>query len=134
MIDQLNRVLLIDDDEVTNIMHRRVIEKMRPALEVNVATDGNAALDLLERYIAEDSSFPDLIVLDVNMPGMGGFEFLDEYVVRGMGTSGKRIILVLSSSVQEAQKERAMANPNVHSVVDKLMSPENFLKLVDEFI
>lgn len=77
MIKPVNRILLVDDDAVTNMMHSRVIERSGRAKRIDVATDGQEALDLLRSDLAAGHPLPELIFLDINMPGMGGFEFLE---------------------------------------------------------
>tara|TARA_R110002072_G_scaffold7573_10_gene41115 strand:+ start:4144 stop:4584 length:441 start_codon:yes stop_codon:yes gene_type:complete len=132
MTEQINTVLLVDDDEVTNIMHRRLIERSGRVRNVLVATDGKAALDILDQHGADDGLLPELIFLDINMPRMGGFEFLEEYATRGLGDSGPMIIVMLSTSLMQSDHDRAEADPNVHSFSNKLIRSEMFLALVDE--
>ncbi|MGJ5621327.1 response regulator [Sulfitobacter sp. MF3-043] len=132
MTDQINSVLLVDDDAVTNIMHKRIIERSGRARSVLVATDGEAALDIIEQHVAEGAALPELILLDINMPRMGGFEFLEQYAARGMGDSGPMIIVMLSTSLLQSDHDRAEADPNVHCFSNKLIRSELFMDLVDE--
>lgn len=129
----LERVLLVDDDTVTNMMHRRVIERSERVRTIDVATDGQEALDILRNDIAAGRPLPELIFLDINMPGMGGFEFLEHYSKLRIDPAAQLIIVMLSTSLLEADHARAEADPNVHSFCDKPLRLEKLLELVKDF-
>jgi len=126
-------ILLIDDDEIVNIMHQRIIKKSAVPCEVFVELDGASALNLLEKHSVDNIPMPDLIFLDINMPGMGGFEFLDQFHIRYKESETDKRIVMLSSSLSPADRDRALSNPHVHSYSDKTMSPEDFLGLVNRY-
>jgi len=129
----LNRILLVDDDTVTNMMHRRVIERSGRAHAIDVATDGSEALEMLRADLAENRALPELIFLDINMPGMGGFEFLEHYAKLRIGEDVQLIIVMLSTSLLPADHRRAETDPNVHSFCDKPLRLEKLLELVAAF-
>lgn len=129
----VNRILLVDDDSVTNMMHRRVIERSGRAKVIDVVTDGQEALDLLRSDLAAGRQLPELIFLDINMPGMGGFEFLEHYANLQIDPDAQLIIVMLSTSLLEADHVRAQADPNVHSFCDKPLRVEKLLELIEEF-
>ncbi|MEQ6247494.1 response regulator [Sulfitobacter sp. HNIBRBA3233] len=128
----LSRILLIDDDEVTNLMHTRVIERSGQVAQIDVATDGLAALDILRADIAAGRMLPELIFLDINMPRMGGFEFLEEYAALGIDAEELLIIVMLSTSLLKRDHDRAEADPNVHCFTEKPLQLEMLLALIDE--
>jgi len=129
----LRRILLVDDDTVTNMLHRRVIERSGQTLSIEIATDGQEALDILNADIAADRPFPELVFLDINMPGMGGFEFLEHYARLSKVPKGQMIIVMLSTSLLAADHARVEADPNVHSFCEKPLRSEKFLELVGAF-
>ncbi|WP_299970713.1 response regulator [uncultured Roseobacter sp.] len=123
----LQKALLIDDDTVTNLMHQRLIRRSGLIAQVDVATDGEAAL----RHLDESDRMPDLIVLDINMPGMNGFEFLEAYVPRlASEGSGNPLIAMVSTSEAREDREQAMANPNVHCFINKPLNEAAIRDLV----
>jgi len=78
---ELNKIVFIDDDIPTNEYHRFISKKANVSNETLFFTTGESALS----YLADISSkyeFPDLVFIDINMPGMDGHEFID--VVRGL--------------------------------------------------
>jgi CheY-like chemotaxis protein len=129
----LERILLVDDDAVTNMLHRRVIERSGRARAIDVATDGQEALDILQADLATGRPLPELIFLDINMPGMGGFEFLEHYARLNVDPDAQLIIVMLSTSLLQADHAQAEADPNVHSFCDKPLRIEKLLELVDDF-
>ncbi|QUJ77205.1 response regulator [Sulfitobacter albidus] len=128
----LERILLVDDDEVTNLMHTRVIQRSGRAKAVSVAYDGEQALEMLQDDIDTGRKLPELVFLDINMPRMGGFEFLEAYARLHIGADAPLIIVMLSTSLLKADHARAEADPNVHCFSDKPLKLEVLLELVDE--
>jgi len=129
----LKRVLLIDDDKVTNMLHRRVVERSGYALRVEVATDGQAALDILDADMAANRSFPELVFLDINMPGMGGFEFLENYARQIPTPNPQMIIVMLSTSLLQSDHDKINADPNVHSLCEKPLRLDDFLGMIKSY-
>ncbi|WP_300039219.1 response regulator [uncultured Roseobacter sp.] len=117
--EPLSKILLVDDDRVTNMLHERLIGKSGVARSVAVATDGVAALEHLESVRSADEEAPDLILLDINMPRMNGFEFLEAYRDLPSEEQKRHMIVMLSTSVLQRDHARAEADPNVHAFVSK---------------
>ncbi|GAA4457645.1 response regulator [Nibrella saemangeumensis] len=100
-------ILLIDDDPDDNFLHRMVIEESDLCEEVRVAENGPEAL----RYLTQpDDAYylrPDLIFLDINMPGMNGFEFLEEYEKLPPELKSSLVVLMLTTSLNPVDKDKA---------------------------
>lgn len=94
-----SEVWLVDDDEATNFLHKRLISRAFPYANVRTFDDGEYALHALSET---DSRFPDLILLDVNMPGMSGYEFLQQIPasLRGMIR-----VIMLSTYINDAMNQ-----------------------------
>jgi len=129
----LNRILLVDDDTVTQMIHRRVIAKSGCALSVDVACDGQQALDLLHADLDSGRALPELVFLDVNMPCMGGFDFLDDYAKLGITPAEQWVILTLSSPLLPADDARAHSDACVNSVCDKPLRCDAVVVLAKAF-
>jgi CheY-like chemotaxis protein len=94
-------VLLIDDDPMSNVFGSIIIKKHYPEMEVLTMNSGLEAI----AYLKENAKpKPEIIFLDLNMPVMNGWEFLDEYKKMGMGINV--ILLTSSSSLEDIIKSQ----------------------------
>lgn len=102
---KLNCILLIDDDPATNFLHKMIIEQAQIAHEIKIVYNGREAMDYLLRSTDGDaadpleSPEPDLIFLDINMPVMDGWEFLDAYEAHFPTGLGAVVICMLSTAL-----------------------------------
>lgn len=115
----LGRVLLIDDSEVSSFLSVRTIRKMNAAEEILLAENGHKALEFIKK-----SAF-DLVLLDINMPVMDGFEVL-EALERLQENKGLAVptIVILSSSASLSDRERAEAHPMVKGFLTRPLTEE----------
>jgi CheY-like chemotaxis protein len=75
-MEKLPLILLVDDEPATNYTHERLLKQLGVAEEIHAVTSGEEAIALLSR---ETPLAPALVLLDVNLPGLGGFEFIDAF-------------------------------------------------------
>lgn len=90
--------LLVDDDQITNYLNKSVIEKYNFAKEIIIKTNGWDALNYLEVDCMEKKKYPNLVILDLNMPGMDGFEFLFEFERICKSVRTDTVVVVLTTS------------------------------------
>jgi len=117
-------VFLIDDDPITNFIHTKVINAELP-YAVIAFTDAEKALEEIKQCQAfRTASLPDLILLDVNMPNMDGWEFLDEFQ-RLMNPALKKCgVIMLSSSLDRDDIERAEVYKCVIEFISKPLTAQ----------
>lgn len=93
------KILIIDDDEINNLICTRVIKEHDQKIEVTSVTSGVKGLALLNNYIDDNvQGLPNIILLDINMPIMNGWEFLDEYRKLNLGPLKTIDLYMLTSS------------------------------------
>jgi CheY-like chemotaxis protein len=117
-------IFLIDDDSVTNFINTKIIQGYFPFTVVGF-TNAREALQELNRYkTPEDDSIPDLILLDINMPIMDGWEFLDEFEKLPDYLLRKCNVTMLTSSVDEDDIEKSRRYKCVAGFVSKPLTVE----------
>jgi CheY-like chemotaxis protein len=111
MKNKLRSILLIDDDEPTNFLNRRLLEGMHCAEKVQVIQKAAEALEYLKKVTeqeSEDVPFPDIIFLDINMPAMDGWEFLEAFreIINKRNKKARLIMLTTSINPEDEQKAK----------------------------
>lgn len=99
-------ILLIDDSDVDNFINKAIISKEEYISKITVKTSGFDALAYLNTIIENEEAFPDVIFLDIKMPRMSGFEFLDEYLKLPEDLKNYCKIYLLSSSLDSLDSEK----------------------------
>lgn len=129
---KLNCILLVDDDEPTNFYNTMMINKVGCANHVQACTSGKAALDFLRSDFSNGNPpKPELIFLDINMPGMNGFEFLEEYEKLPEEIKGQVVIMMLTTSVNPADEDRAN-QMGINGFVRKPLDAEMLARIIKE--
>ena len=120
-------VLLIDDDEPTNTLHTIILEENNFAREIRSVQSGADALAYLENSgLASEhqNPHPNLIFLDINMPVMNGFEFMEAYEKLPKKHQADAIVLMLTTSINTRDYEAALANSRVNGFWNKPLTEE----------
>jgi CheY-like chemotaxis protein len=129
MKKKINCVLLIDDDEPTNFLSQMIIEEAHCTNEIQVASSGEKAIDYLvnkSNCVENENNYPcpDLIFLDINMPAMNGWEFLEKYDGLEKDRRGKVVIIMLTTSLNPDDKLRSEEFPHVSGFEHKPLTSE----------
>jgi CheY-like chemotaxis protein len=101
--------MLVDDNADDNFIHARVIKRSNAAANVIEKRTGRDALEYLKSRKNDRDTHPDLILLDINMPGMNGWEFLEEYNKLDEQLQSQAIIVMLTTSDNPDDKVKAKA-------------------------
>lgn len=116
-----NNILLIDDNEIDNFINERIISTSSFAKNIVVKKSAPEALDYLKQ-INDTSQLPEIIFLDLNMPVMDGFGFLNEFAGLKDEVKKHSKVIVLSSSISPDDIDRASTNPFVYKYLNKPLS------------
>jgi CheY-like chemotaxis protein len=126
----MDLLLCIDDDPITIMLSKMVMTRAAYANEIVTAQNGEEALVYLDRLMNENSPIPDLIFLDLNMPIMGGWEFLDAFSEEKYRSYfAKSKVVVLSSTIDPRDIEKSKSYEMVLDFMSKPISKE-LLELV----
>ena len=132
MSQKLKSILLVDDEPSTNFIHQMVIQESELTDTVYVRENGQEALDFLTTKIEGKFPCPDLILLDINMPVMDGWEFLESYRNLDEQCKSRMVIIMLTTSINPDDKDRAAQYGDIDDFLHKPLTVEMLFKVVEE--
>ena len=125
---KLNCILLVDDDPDDNFFHQRIIKKMGITHAIEVARNGLEALEYLKK---ENQVTPELMFLDINMPKMNGWEFLEEYKQLDPKQKARITIMMLTTSANPDDIKRANEIEDVTGIKTKPLSVDMLNEILE---
>jgi CheY-like chemotaxis protein len=127
----LSMILLIDDDFTTNYLHKKIISKSEIDLPIEVANNGKEGIDkLLElNKTINDKDTLVLIFLDINMPVMDGWGFLEIFNKIKPTLNFSTNLFIVSSSINPDDEDRAKSNPEVLDYLPKPLTVDMLGKI-----
>ncbi|MBO9584512.1 MAG: response regulator [Flavobacterium sp.] len=127
------KILVVDDNPTDRFIAKKMIEKCNFAQEVILTESAYQALEHLKELEDEPNSLPEFIFLDINMPGMNGYEFLEQYSKFSDAVKSKSKILMLTTSLHPDDIKRAESNPLVARFINKPISKDKLEMIHNEF-
>ena len=106
--------MVVDDDFTNNLICKLIIKKSDPNAQINLFSNPEAGLEFIRNYVGN----PIVLFLDVNMPTLSGWEFLDQFIEFDKAIKDKFKIYVLTSAIQSFQKEKEIY-PFVKDILSK---------------
>lgn len=100
-------ILLIDDSAIDNLIHEKLIKHYNIARTIIHANNGEEALALLHEYNSRGEAIPDVILVDLDMPGMNGFAFIEALQASDLPNKENTQIIIYSSSGSKQDLDRA---------------------------
>lgn len=97
-MNKINSILLVDDDQINNYINKRIIAKLNITDHISIASNGEEAIEHIHKFCSHNGDCPELIFLDINMPVMNGFEFLNEFTHLNLNNKTDVKIIVLTTS------------------------------------
>lgn len=128
----ITSVLLVDDDTVTNFLHQRLITKLISTKDINTVSNGREAINYLLQRAAEGKEYPSLILLDINMPVMDGFEFLEKFETIKEPDCNV-LIFMLTSSSNTADQNKA-TKYNIQGYINKPLNELKVRNILEKYI
>lgn len=134
MKNKLNCVLLIDDDEPTNFLNQLVLEGTGCTERIHVAESGHSALRYLESSCEnQNQPCPELIFLDINMPAMNGWEFLERYSGLEKQRKEHPVVVMLTTSLNPDDRALASKIPDVSGFETKPLTYDKLEAILKKY-
>lgn len=128
------KIMVIDDNPTDRYIAKRMAEKYLFAEEIILQESAMEALEYIKSLEDKVDLLPQFIFLDINMPGMNGYEFLEEYKNLSESITTKCIILMITTSIHPDDFLRAESNPYIFRFLNKPLDKEKFRFIEDEFL
>jgi CheY-like chemotaxis protein len=135
MVKQINAnnlVMLIDDNFIDLKINEKIIKITNSFDKIIMCLSGEEALNYLNSNLSNTDALPKFILLDIQMPEMNGFEFLDQYRKLPTAFTDNCKIAMLSSTLDFGDIQRAEANPFVVKLLKKPLIPQTLLEVLEE--
>ncbi len=134
---KINCILLVDDNPADNEFHKIKITEAGVCNHIRVAFDGAMALEYIEnsakKGMEEEYPKANLIFLDINMPRVNGFEFLEAYQKLDEQLKSEIVIVMLTTSLNPDDEKRAMATNEVTEFHNKPLTGVSVLEIIEKY-
>lgn len=123
------KVLLVDDDDLANELVEYILG-FAGITDYKICTSGEEALKYLEQC-KENNSFPDVMFVDINMPGMNGFDFVTHYEKLYRRVSMQMKVIMLTNSILANEKKMAAEHESIADLWNKPLTSEKLTELME---
>ncbi len=127
MITKNTRFIIVDDDPINNFITKKVITNISPHAEVITFTKPEEGLDYVLSTFTKPNDGKAILLLDINMPTMTGWQFLERLAHEDALVGERLLIFILSSSIDSSDKEKAKVNPQIRDYIMKPLTAEGVL-------
>jgi response regulator of citrate/malate metabolism len=123
----INKILLLDDDPIVNVINEQLFRKYNAAKQYIICRASKEAID----YIEQSPTLPEIIIIDLNIPLVNGFSFLDRFHSR-FEQADKLAVYILTSSINPDDFNKAMSYPFVKDYLKKPLTRDTIIKIIEE--
>lgn len=128
---QNNSVCIIDDDEVYKFFVQKMLKIKKLAEDVLTFPDGEEAYNFIRENMENPEKLPDIIFLDINMPIMDGFQFMEEYTKLKPKIDKKITIYMITSSIDHVDLERSKKYSEISDFITKPITAEVLHRIIN---
>lgn len=127
----LKLIWVIDDDPIFTFLTETQLSELYSHVNVHSFSNGHEAYEELIKRITEEADLPDLILLDINMPVMDGWEFIEEYKAI-MGQFDQQVfVFMVSSTIDINEIEMAKNHENIEGFISKPLVMDELVKMIE---
>lgn len=127
-------ICIVDDDDIYQFTVIKTLELLEFEKNIQVFSDGEEALEFLLNNLDKNEELPDVIFLDINMPIMDGYQFMEEYVKIKSKLGKKTVIYMVSSSVDPVDIEKAKRISDISDYIIKPIEPGKLKSIMEKLI
>jgi len=127
-----NNIMLVDDDEIFTFIIKKIIEESQLSNHIDIFINGLEAINFLEANATAAEKLPEVIFLDLSMPVLDGWGFLEEYIELKPKLAKKITLYIISTSVSPLDFEKAKKYSDVTDFIVKPMAKERFVEIIKE--
>lgn len=128
---KIDNLCIVDDDEAFKFLTSMIIEESNRVEKIMTFSNGRETIEFLESVKNQPEKLPEIILLDLNMPIMDGWEFLDKYICMKPRIGKKITIYIVSSSINPKDIQRAKLIGEVSDFIIKPVTEEKFHELLE---
>jgi CheY-like chemotaxis protein len=125
-----NHVMIIDDSEIDVLVSRRLMELTHFASHVTITSTAEEAVDFLKNEVTNSAEAPEMILLDMHLPGMSGFDFIKEFKTLPSFILDKTKLVVLSAFQKQEDIDKLFENKFLAGQLDKPLTQESLKKMI----
>ena len=118
-------IMLVDDNEFDLYLYEKFIQIKKISNQIIKFLSAREALDYLE--LNKNSTWPDVIILDIHMPVMDGFNFLNVYENFELEKRNSTQIIMVSSTLDSGDNEKVLQNPLVLALLNKPLNMDELI-------
>ena len=123
MIDALSHIVLVDDNETTSFLNNRLLSRLAVAQQVSNFSKADEAFEFVWKDTqanAPAADTADLVFVDLKMPGVSGFDFIERYSKLPAAVQDRTVVAVLTTSMHSADTARVAQYPNIEYLTKPL--------------
>ncbi len=132
MVDKTVNLLVIDDDDINIFIIKKIVEKTDYDVKMLSKNNGQQAIDYIKELLENHAELPHLMLIDINMPVLNGWEFIEAFESLNIQTPID--MYMLSSSVYENDIEKAKTYKTIKGFISKPLSIEKLKELINDIL
>ncbi|MEQ9220138.1 MAG: response regulator [Cyclobacteriaceae bacterium] len=131
-MSKVNRLFIVDDDSLFTHIASMIAEDTDMVEDVKVYNDGKKAFDYLIEHHDSPEMLPDVILLDLSMPILDGWSFLDRFMSSRLNLAKKIEIYICSSSISPEEIEKARSISVISDYIIKPLTSDKLMKMIED--